>query len=237
MDIFGEAWDQHPQRIAQAWKERVGPDDLVLMPGDFSWAMKLEEAAGDFDYLARLPGTVVMIRGNHDYWWSSISKVRRMLPSNVYALQNDHFPLGERGAICGTRGWVLPGTPGFTEDDARIYRRELERLTLSLQSAVKAGRQPSIVMLHYPPTVEGARASEFTELLAKYGVRVCVYGHLHGPAAHARGIRGVFQGVEYALVSCDAIGFAPVPLLEADATGLGEGFRPLPGSPLLLTPS
>lgn len=232
MDVFGEAWEGHPERIAGAWRERVGPGDLVLVPGDISWAMRLEEAAGDLAYLGGLPGQVVMVRGNHDYWWSSIGKVRRALPPNVVAIQNDHFPLGTRGAICGTRGWVVPGYGITDEDDERLYQREVGRLELSLQSAAKAGRHPSIVMMHFPPVVEPGRPSEFARLLSEYGVAVCVYGHLHGEAAHAKAFQGRLDGVDYVLASCDAIGFAPLPLLATGPDGLPGGFTPLPGSPL-----
>ena len=233
MDVFGPGWENHAAKIERAWRERVGPDDLVLMPGDLSWAMTLEEAADDLAFLGRLPGHVVMIRGNHDYWWSGIGKVRRALPPNVTALQNDHFPLGERGAICGTRGWILPGTAGFNEEeDTRIVLRELERLRLSLESARKAGRHPSIVMLHHPPIAAGQRSTGFSQLMEEYGVALCVYGHLHGTAAHEKALQGRIGSITYVLVSCDAIGFAPLPLLETGPGGLPEEFKPLPGSPL-----
>jgi len=235
MDIFDSAWENHPEIIARNWRETVEEDDLVLMPGDLSWAMKLEEAAEDLAYLGRLPGRIVLIRGNHDYWWGPIGRVRRALPPNVQAIQNDHVPLGERGAICGSRGWVLPGSPGFSEDDERIYRREVERLTLSLESARKAGRVPSIVMLHYPPLAARARPTEFTRLLEEYGAALCVYGHLHGREAHERAVQGSVRGVEYVLASCDAIGFSPLPLVKTGPSGLKEDFTPLPGSPLQLT--
>lgn len=232
MDIFGEQWQDHGTRIEAAWRERVGPEDLVLVPGDISWAMRLQEAVEDLAYLGRLPGHVVLIRGNHDYWWSSIGKVRKALPPNVSAIQNDHYPLGEQGAICGTRGWLVPGSGGFTEEDDRLYRREVLRLELSLESARKAGRHPSIAMLHFPPVAEPGQASDFTRLLSEYGVALCVYGHLHGEAAHAKALRGSFEGVEYVLASCDAIGFAPLPLVKVGPSGLPEEFIRLAGIPL-----
>lgn len=208
MDVFGERWAGHGRRIAERWRELVSEEDVVLVPGDISWAMKLDEARDDLAYLGALPGRAVIIRGNHDYWWQAIGKVRRALPPNVAALQNDHVPLGGPWAVCGTRGWVLPGTEGFTEEDRRIYEREVQRLALSLESAAKAGLRPVIAMLHFPPAHRDGAPTEFTRLLEEYGVRLCVYGHLHGEAARGA-LRGTHRGVHYELVACDAIGFAP----------------------------
>lgn len=210
MDIFGEGWIDHPERIRKAWRERVGSADLVLVPGDISWAMTLEEAQEDLEYLGSLTGSIVMIRGNHDYWWSGIGRVRDALPGNVAALQNDHYPLPDGSAICGTRGWDLPDS-GSDAHDFKLFQREIGRLELSLKSAVEAGRGPRIAMLHYPPTTQDGRRTQVTDLLEEYGVSLCVYGHLHGPA-RKRAIQGKLRGVTYQLVACDAIGFAPVHL-------------------------
>jgi len=208
MNVFGAQWTDHPDRIAAQWRRIVGEGDLVLMPGDLSWAMTLNEAADDLAYLGALPGRIVLIRGNHDYWWEGIGKVRQALPPNVVALQNDFVPLGEGWAICGTRGWDLPGAEGHSEVDDRVFRRELIRLELSLQAAVKQGLKPFAVMLHYPPAWRSGMPTAFTQLLEKHGVQLCVYGHLHGDGIH-KGIVGEHRGVTYRLVSCDAIGFAP----------------------------
>lgn len=208
MDIFGGRWTDHPERIAAAWRERVGPGDVVLMPGDLSWAMTLDEAADDLAYLGGLPGEVILVRGNHDYWWNAIGKVRKALPPGVKAIQNDCVKIGEI-AVCGTRGWTLPGSEGFTEQDEKVYRREIERLKLSLESAVRAGLEPAIVMMHYPPAPRNQAPTGFTELLEAYGVKLCVYGHLHGEAQRGA-LSGLVRGVRYRLVACDAIGFAPV---------------------------
>lgn len=213
MDVFGGRWTDHARRIAEHWRERVGEEDVVLVPGDISWAMKLEEAREDLEYLGSLPGRAVIIRGNHDYWWQAIGKVRRALPPNVAAIQNDHVPLGGRLAVCGTRGWTLPGSDGFSQKDQRLYEREVNRLALSLESAAKAGLKPAIAMLHYPPAQRSGAQTGFTELLEAYGVRLCAYGHLHGEAARGA-LRGVHRGVKYDLVACDAIDFAPKLLAE-----------------------
>jgi len=170
--------------------------------------MKLDQAREDLAYLGSLPGRAVIIRGNHDYWWQAIGKVRRALPPNVTALQHDHVPLAGPWAVCGARGWTLPGTEGFTEDDRRIYEREVQRLALSLESAVKAGLRPAIAMMHFPPAQRDGAPTEFTRLLEEYDVKLCVYGHLHGESARGA-LRGTRRGVRYELVACDAIGFAP----------------------------
>lgn len=213
MDIFGEGWLDHPKRVRAAWIERVDQNDLVLVPGDISWAMTLEEASEDLAYLGSLPGTIVMIRGNHDYWWQAIGRVRQAAPPNVFALQNDHYALPDGTAICGTRGWDHPG-PDSTAHDVKIYDREVVRLELSLKSAVRDGLRPRIVLVHYPPTTKDGKKTPITDLLERYGVELCVYGHLHGPA-RKNGIRGVLRGITYHLVACDAIDFAPVLVASA----------------------
>lgn len=210
MDVFGDAWADHPERIRQNWLATVGEDDIVLVPGDLSWAMTLAEAEEDLAYLGSLPGTVLLIRGNHDYWWQAIGKVRRALPPGVYALQNDHFALPGRIAVCGTRGWDLPGTDSDPHD-VKVYQREVLRLEMSLQSARAAGLEPKIAMLHYPPTTNDGRPTPMTDLLEAYGVSLCVYGHLHGQARRFA-VSGTVRGVRYQLVACDAIGFAPLHL-------------------------
>ena len=209
MDIFGPAWDNHVGKIAANWKRVVKSEDLVLIPGDISWALKLREAVPDLHWLAQLPGRKLLLRGNHDYWWSSISRVRQALPPDVYALQNDHFSWGE-WAICGSRGWLCPGHEGFNAlKDEKIYQREIQRLTLSLDSAQRAGYGQIIVALHYPPTNGRHEESGFTTLFTKYPVKTCVYGHLHGPA-HAAALEGEWRGIMYHLVSADAVDFTPV---------------------------
>ena len=209
MDIFGPQWDRHFDRIADNWRESVKPEDTVLIPGDISWAMTMDQAREDLQAIGELPGRKVMIRGNHDYWWSGISRVREALPEGMFALQQDALDLGD-GVVCGTRGWMIPTeeTP-LKEADAKIYRRELQRLELALDAASRmAAGRPVIVMLHYPPLYQNQRSSGFTERMRAAGVRVCVYGHLHG-AGIAAGFCGEEDGVRYELTSCDSQGFAP----------------------------
>lgn len=212
MDIFGPNWDNHAARLEAAWRAAIQPEDAVLLPGDISWGMSLDEAKADLAFLAALPGTKVLLRGNHDYWWNSISKVRAALPGGMHAVQNDSLVLGGV-AVLGTRGWVCPGSTLFDPAvDQKLYERELIRLELSLKSA-QAG-MPKLCMLHYPPFNERRQQSGFTELLEAYGVERAVYGHLHGKACR-NAFEGIRNGVEYTLCSADHLEFAPKLILEA----------------------
>ncbi|MBN2361267.1 MAG: metallophosphoesterase [Deltaproteobacteria bacterium] len=210
MHIFGDNWQDHAVRMARAWDATVGDGDVVLCPGDLSWAMRLDEAQADLGWLGSRPGRKVLCRGNHDYWWSTISKVRAALPPNSVALQNDAVRCGEM-VIAGSRLWSLPGSCEFGPDDDKIFKRELGRLELSLEAAAKLaqGGSPIIAAVHFPPATADGVATAYTELLERYGVRLCVYGHLHGAPAHRTAIEGEHRGVRYALVACDFIGFAP----------------------------
>lgn len=207
MDVFGSHWDDHASRIIAQWKRAVSPDDLVLIPGDISWAMHFEQAKDDLGAVAELPGEKVLLRGNHDYWWSSIAKIRDWLPETMHALQNDAFKWRD-AAICGTRGWVFPTEQNpLDETDTKIFRRELIRLELSLKQASGLGL-PIIAMLHYPPMLRDTLNTAFTGLLEAYGVSLCCFGHLHDMGIQ-NAFQGVLRGVSYHLVSCDAIDFTP----------------------------
>ena len=206
MDVFGAHWEGHFEKIEQDWRSRVQPEDLVLVPGDLSWAMTLEEATPDLRRICALPGCKLLLRGNHDYWWSSLTRVRAMLPEGNWALQNDARMIGD-AVFCGTRGWNVISETSTDAQNLKIYRREVMRLELSLKDAAeKAQGRPIVCMLHFPPFGEKRESSGFTELLESYGVHTCVYGHLHG-----EGIRAAFEGerggVRYKLVSCDSLGF------------------------------
>lgn len=211
MDVFGSNWDNHSQRVAQAWKDAVEPNDLVLIPGDISWAMQLKDAEADIRFIGDLPGRKVIMRGNHDYWWNSVSKVRSILPKDMWALQNDAVEL-ENVVIAGSRGWMCPGSAGFDgEEDKRIYEREVLRLELSLSKAERG--KPVIGMLHYPPFNERRQPSGFTDLFEKYGVKTVVYGHLHGKSCR-NAFEGERNGVEYILCSADHLEFNPKLIAE-----------------------
>ena len=194
MDVFGPQWRDHFARISEDWRARVAPEDLVLLPGDFCWAMQLDEAMDDLRAVAALPGTKILLRGNHDFWWDSISRVRAALPEGMLALQNDAI-VTERAVLCGTRGWLCPGDSALSVDDLRVYQREVARLEL-----------PLVTMMHFPPFVSPEIPSGFTDLLEAHAVPLCIYGHLHGPGL-ATAYNGTLRGIEYRLVSCDGLGF------------------------------
>lgn len=206
MDIFGSHWENHFQRISNNWQERVTDKDIVLLPGDISWAMTLDDAMEDLQSINALPGTKVLIKGNHDYWWGSISKLRDVLSPNMIPLQND--AVRTHGHVfCGTRGWTLPSTES-SQDGLKIYRRELCRLELSLQKAVsiKKDEEKITALLHYPPCTGQGAETEVTQLLEKYEVQDVVYGHLHGAAINYA-FSGTLNGIRYHFVSCDGLDF------------------------------
>lgn len=212
MDVFGAQWKDHPHRIAAAWDAAVAPGDTVLVPGDVSWARDLEEAGADLAWIGARPGVKLLLRGNHDGWWTTIAKVRRALPGGCHALQNDAFEI-EGLVFVGARGWTAPDDPLALPGDAAIFARELERLRLSIMDADRRFDRgsPRVAMLHYPPWIEGRGPTEVVSVLKTGGVGTCVYGHLHG-ADHALGVQGERDGIRFHLVAADAIGFAPLPL-------------------------
>ncbi len=207
MDIFGALWENHWQRIEKAWNGSVSQDDLVLIPGDISWAMHVESARVDLNAIGALPGKKLILRGNHDYWWSSLAKVRGVLGQGMYALQNDCF-LYQGYAVCGTRGWVVPGQNSFGPEDQKLYFREVGRLKLSLEAAAKCGAPNALVMMHFPPLNDRREDNGFTELFKAYGIKRVIHGHLHG-AALDHAFEGEHEGVRYEIVSCDHLEFVP----------------------------
>lgn len=206
MDIFGPTWEGYIDKIFADWQQKVSNDDIVLLAGDFSWAMRINEVIADFRLLENLPGKKVIIRGNHDYWWKSISAVRGILPPNFFAVQNDAIKFGDI-IVCGTRGWSVPEQGAtMSGDDDKIFKREIIRLELTLQAAEKlrADGDKVICMIHYPPMNFARDDSPFTELIEKYNVQAVVFGHLHG----MKGQQTCFSknGVKYFLTSCDMVG-------------------------------
>jgi predicted phosphohydrolase len=162
MDIFGSEWADHHLKIKENWGKIVSDDDIVILGGDLCWAMKLEDAQQDFDFIHQLPGKKVLFKGNHDYWWQSYSKVVRALPEGIYAVQNNYFAYENGIAICGTRGWTIPGEH-YTEQDGKIFKREKMRLELSLAKAQNDGYEKFIVTLHYPPFIRYEEDEGFAE--------------------------------------------------------------------------
>jgi predicted phosphohydrolase len=215
MDVFGELWRDHVPRMAEAWDRAVAPDDTVLLAGDLSWGRNLEEARPDLAWIDRRPGRKLLLKGNHDGWWSSLAKVRAALPPSCAALQNDAVEV-EGWVVVGARGWSAPGDPGATEADARVFRKELERLRLSIAAADArfGAAAPRLAVAHYPPWLVGREPTEVVTLLERARVRLVVYGHLHG-ADHALAVRGEQRGIDYRFVAADAVDFAPVALPRA----------------------
>lgn len=213
MDVFGPEWRNHHLLIAEKWRQLVAPKDWVLICGDISWAMHLPEAEEDLKFIAQLPGKKVLIRGNHDYWWKSISKVRNALPEGIQAIQNDYVPLGDI-AVCGTRGWIVPNNQ-MSEADEKIYSREIIRTEISLSKAEKDGFKDKIFMLHFPPFQNKLLDPGFKRLFSSYGVRWCVYGHMHG-SDHRFAVEGMIDGVSYTFAAADFTGFSPVEILEIE---------------------
>lgn len=206
MDIFGSRWQNHWQKIQTDWRQKVSDHDIVLLPGDLSWAMRWQEAMVDLTEIIALPGRKILIRGNHDYWWQTVSKMNKAVDNDqLIFLQNNFVSAGD-WAICGSRGWICPGDKDFKATDLVIYQREIGRLRLSLEAARQAGHNQIIVMLHFPPTDSSFRPTGFTELLNEFAVQICVYGHLHGEAAKS-GPNGIHSHTAYLLVACDATGF------------------------------
>ena len=220
MDVFGGHWENHFGRICEDWRARVTAEDVVLIPGDTSWAMQLPSAVPDLQAIGALPGRKILIKGNHDYWWGGIGQVRRALPEGMQAVQHDTVDLGG-AVVCGTRGWAYPTEEEpLSPEDRRIFDREMIRLELALKDAAqKAAGRPMVVMLHYPPLYDRDRDTPFTALLEQYPVHTVVYGHLHGAGVRA-GFTGTHNGVRYLLASCDSLGFvlAEVNLDEENVT-------------------
>ena len=210
MDIFGDNWANHENKIKGNWQNTVKDNDTVLIPGDFSWAMTLDEAYKDFEYLNSLPGKKLMLKGNHDYYWESQKKLKEFIDTNNFKsiefLQNNAYKIEEH-IICGTRGWALDKKE---DEDIKIINRELIRLELSIKSGIEQYGEniPIIVCMHYPPTNnELLENSEFIKLMQKYNVKKCIYGHLHGEALEKEVIEGKVGKIELELVSSDYLDF------------------------------
>ncbi len=218
MEVFGSAWDNYMERIRLNWNEVVGEGDVVFIGGDISWAMRLSECYKDFEYLNALNGAKVLLKGNHDYWWESVSKMNKYLDENGFHtmsfLQNNAF-LADDVLVCGSRGWLLPGDGSFSEDDNKIYQRELQRLELSFSDGERllkeSGREvrKRVCLLHYPPFTRRGEADEgLASVMEKYAVTDCIYGHLHARAARCAR-EGTFGTVAFKLVSADYMDFCP----------------------------
>lgn len=210
MGIFGDNWKNHEEIIMENWKEKIGDDDLVLIAGDISWALKAEDAFYDLERIDKLPGKKILSKGNHDYWWSSLKKINDFNFETIDYIQNNSFVF-ENVGIAGTRGWSSIYSGEDKEKDDKIFTRELNRLRLSLESLPK-GLDKIIVMLHYPPFDIGLKPNEFVDIMNEFEVDICIYGHLHGDG-HKYAIEGNIQGVEFHCTASDFINFIPKKIL------------------------
>ena len=210
MDVFGGAWTGYMEKLEQGMSVIKEEDTLVLL-GDLSWALDLAAAKADFAWIDRIPGRKIILKGNHDYWWSTASKFYQFCDANGFSdqfiLNNNHFEY-DGFAICGTRGWFFEEEKSGQHDE-KVFKRELLRLEASLKSA---GDLPKIVFLHYPPRYRGYICQPIIDLMQQYNVRRCYYGHLHS-ASHALAVEGLWDGIEYRLVSADRVNFQPVSVI------------------------
>ena len=206
MDVFGGAWVGYMDKLAEGLSD-IGPDDTTILLGDLSWALDMNAAEADFSLIDRIPGRKIILKGNHDYWWSTAAKFYRFCEehgfSQQWILNNNHYEYNG-WAICGTRGWFFEEERSGVHDE-KIFKRELMRLEASLKSA---GDLPKMVFLHYPPRYKGYICHEIIDLMRQYDVHRCFYGHLHG-YSHGLAIEGLWDGIDYKLVSADYLNFKP----------------------------
>lgn len=211
MHVFGEQWRDHDKKLKEGFAG-LGPEDLTVLCGDLSWGMSLQQAEEDFRFIHELPGKKIILKGNHDYWWSTANKAytffREKGFDSLQILHNNSYVYGDY-ALCGTRGWFYEEETGG-EHDEKIMRREILRLEASLKSA---GEREKLVFLHYPPIYQKYRCEEILELLERYGVSLCCYGHIHGKGCFAA-FNGWVGGTRFRLLSADAVDFTPVKLLD-----------------------
>lgn len=208
MDVFN-GWSNYTDRLKKNWEQLVKKDDTVVIAGDLSWALKLEETYEDFKFLNMLPGKKILIKGNHDYWWGTKKKIDTYLSDNgfdsISILFNNSIKVGSV-AVCGTRGWSYDCTQS---EDIKILKREVGRLQTSIQSGKKMGLEP-IVFLHYPPIFGEYECSEIMEVLISNDIKTCYYGHIHGKNTAKKAITGQYKGINFYMVSADNIDFCPV---------------------------
>ncbi len=211
MNVFG--WGEYENLIKENWIKTVTDNDLVLLPGDFSWEMKLQNTYKDFKFISDLPGKKLLLKGNHDYWWTTLNSMKKFLEQNNFLninfIYNNSYEFEEK-IIAGTRGWNLTVE---TPEDEKIKTREVMRLENSIKDGIeKYGMDKEIIVcIHYPPITKENKNNEFTEILEKYNVKKCIYGHLHGKS-QKEAIEGTYNGIEYKMVSCDYTNFKLVKL-------------------------
>ena len=211
MDIFG-GWENYVERIKENWNREVSPEDTIVVPGDISWAMSLKEAVADFRYIHELPGRKIILKGNHDYWWTTAAKMNNFLAENgfnsIFILHNNHYAYENYG-ICGTRGWINDDSEPA---DAKVLAREAQRLETSIASAENAGLEP-LVFLHYPPLYGNEYNPDLLEVMYRHSIKCCWYGHIHGRKGHQNAVNGERDGIVFQLVSADYVQFCPVKIM------------------------
>ena len=207
MNIFGTNWENYEEKIKKDWQEKVTEKDLVVLPGDFSWAMYLDETEKDFAYINSLPGKKILLKGNHDYWWSTVTSMRKYIKEknfeNIDFLYNNSYKF-ENKIIAGTKGWNI----SEDQEDIRLTKREVARLELSIKDGIlKYGENKEIVVfMHYPPLTKNYMDTDYTRLMKKYNIKRCYYGHLHANSIFDA-VEGNVNGIEYKLVSSDGLNF------------------------------
>ncbi len=201
MDVFGSHWQQHYRRIADDWQARVAQDDIVVLAGDTSWALTLQEAAADLAWIDALPGKKILLKGNHDYWWSTVKKMRSAVKTMDFLYNNAHCY--DQYCLVGTRGWDVPAESAQDGIDYKIYQRECNRLKLSIAAA--RPDLEKICILHYPPFDERGQATPITEIIEQSGIKQVYFGHIHSNYQAVK--QGVVNGVSYRLISCDYLDF------------------------------
>jgi predicted phosphohydrolase len=225
MDVFGPSWENYVGRLKQGWQSKVGPEDTVLILGDISWALKLEEAVADLTFLHSLPGKrKILLRGNHDFWWTTRTQVQGLIEreglDTLELFQNEALYIEEyKALLVGTRGWKIPTDDSFSREDEKVYKRELNRLDLSIQQGKKIKDKEDVKsilgLMHYPPLARDGRPSDFALKMEDFGVSICCYGHVHGPAGR-QAFSGLRGSCSYMKLSSDLVDFTPVSLLSKE---------------------
>ncbi len=215
MDVFGGRWSNYMEKLKDNWISNISEKDTVIIPGDVSWATYIDSAYEDFRFIEDLPGKKVISKGNHDYWWTTSSKLNKYLTENNFStisfMHNNAFEL-EGVGVCGTRGWKGPGEDDFKKDDEKIYKREIERLELSVKAALKLDVSRLLVFMHYPPVTVKSPMTGFIDIMKKYEIKECYYGHLHGEGIKGA-IEGEYEGINLKLVSADYLNFIPFKII------------------------
>ena len=208
MDVF-KGWTNYTERIEKNWQKLITENDTVVIAGDISWAMDIKEINADFDFINRLNGKKIILKGNHDYWWTTKAKMDRYISDNgfntISILHNNYF-VADGIALCGSRGWFYDAE---SDADKKILNREVGRLRMSIEPAIKDGYDP-IVFLHYPPIYNNMECEEIMQVLKEYNIKKCFYGHIHGGNAAKKAFCGEKYGINFKLIACDSLGFMPL---------------------------